>query len=301
MLSLLREPMDVAMHSSHDLAMKRTLKPSDLVGTTWISTHAGFSPADMLDAVAAAAGYPMRVVHRINDFSTAAAMVSESGHLALLPRHTVRIPASQDVVLRPLEGVQTVRHVDMLVRPERVVHRAVAVVIDALRGIAQSHVQTPPQSGAPMPKNPRDEIDAQILAELRRNARISLAQLGGKVLLSRNAVRQRIERLERDGFINGYTIKESAGNGAPTVNAVLLIQRQDRMRGGDVIAGLRAIPEITTCDVVSGGELDLIARVEAPDAARIQEIWRQVSEFPGVRDTTTALSLSTVIDRQTPR
>ncbi|YCK81072.1 Lrp/AsnC family transcriptional regulator [Arthrobacter sp. D3-18] len=151
-----------------------------------------------------------------------------------------------------------------------------------------------------MPKNPRDEIDAQILAELRRNARISLAQLGEKVLLSRNAVRQRVERLERDGFINGYTIKESTGNGTPTVNAVLLIQRQDRMRGGDVIAGLRAIPEIITCDVVSG-ELDLIARVEAPDAARIQEIWRQVSEFPGVRDTTTALSLSTVIDRQTPR
>ncbi|UKA51661.1 Lrp/AsnC family transcriptional regulator [Arthrobacter sp. FW305-123] len=151
-----------------------------------------------------------------------------------------------------------------------------------------------------MPKNPRDGIDAQILSELRQNARISLAQLGEKVLLSRNAVRQRIERLERDGFINGYTIKESAGDGAATVNAVLLIQRQDRMRGGDVIAGLRAIPEITTCDVVSG-ELDLVARVEAPDAARIQEIWRQVSEFPGVRDITTALSLSTVIDRQLAR
>ncbi len=148
-----------------------------------------------------------------------------------------------------------------------------------------------------MPKNPRDEIDAQILAELRRNARISLAQLGETVLLSRNAVRQRVERLERDGFINGYTIRESVGDGTPAVNAVLLIQRHDRMRGGDVIAGLQAIPEITTCDVVSG-ELDLIARVEAPDAARIQEIWRQVSEFPGVRDITTALSLTTVIDRQ---
>ncbi|PRB43476.1 hypothetical protein CQ020_17020 [Arthrobacter sp. MYb23] len=81
---------------------KASLKPADLVGTTWISTHAGFSPTDMLDAVAAAAGYPMRVVHRINDFSTAAAMVSEGGHLALLPRHTVSIPASQDGVLRPL-------------------------------------------------------------------------------------------------------------------------------------------------------------------------------------------------------
>lgn len=151
-----------------------------------------------------------------------------------------------------------------------------------------------------MSKSPRDDIDRQILAALRRNARISLAQLGDQVLLSRNAVRQRIERLERDGFIKGYTIKESTGDGTPTVNAVLLVHRHDRMRGSDVIAGLRAIPEVATCDVVSG-ELDLVVRVEAPDAARIQAIWRQVSEFPGVRDITTALSLSTVIDRHIPR
>lgn len=142
-LSLLREPMDVAMHASHELAGKSVLRPSDLVETTWISTHTGFSPADTLDAVAAAAGHPMRVVHRINDFSTTAAMVSKGRHLALLPRHTVHIPAAQNVVLRPLDGLQTVRHVDLLIRPERVVHRAVAVVIDALRVIAQSHVHEP--------------------------------------------------------------------------------------------------------------------------------------------------------------
>ena len=135
--------MDVAMHASHELAGKSVLRPSDLVETTWISTHTGFSPADTLDAVAAAAGHPMRVVHRINDFSTTAAMVSKGRHLALLPRHTVHIPAAQNVVLRPLEGLQTVRHVDLLIRPERVVHRAVAVVIDALRVIAQSHVHEP--------------------------------------------------------------------------------------------------------------------------------------------------------------
>lgn len=153
-LSLLREPLDVAMHASHPLAGNGVLKPSDLVGTTWISTHAGYSPADMLDAVAAAAGHPMRVVHRINDFSTAAAMVSEGGHLALLPRHTVHIPASQNVVLRPLEGLQTVRHVDMLIRPERVVHRAVAVVIDALRTIAQSHVHVPSERSSGVQESP---------------------------------------------------------------------------------------------------------------------------------------------------
>jgi DNA-binding transcriptional LysR family regulator len=152
-LSLLREPLDVAMHATHPLAARRTLGPEDLQGTTWISTHTGFSPADMLDAVAAAAGHPMRVVHRINDFSTAAAMVSEGKHLALLPRHTVYIPKSQQVVLRPLDGLQTVRHVDMLVRPEKVVHRAVSVVIDALRTIAQSHIKESEVRNANLPES----------------------------------------------------------------------------------------------------------------------------------------------------
>ncbi|MFW0773228.1 LysR family transcriptional regulator [Paenarthrobacter nitroguajacolicus] len=150
-LSLLREPMDVAMHGSHPLASRASLTPADLVGTTWISTHAGFSPADMLDAIAAAAGHPMRVIHRINDFGTAAAMAAESDHLALLPRHTVRIHPSQQVVLRPLAGMRTVRHVDMLIRPERVVHRAVSLAVDALRELARSRVQSS------LERNPSDQ------------------------------------------------------------------------------------------------------------------------------------------------
>jgi DNA-binding Lrp family transcriptional regulator len=155
------------------------------------------------------------------------------------------------------------------------------------------------KKGKSVPQNPHDEIDARIMAELRMNARISLARLGERVLLSRNAVRQRIERLERDGSIRGYTIKEAIAGDSPRVSAILLVYRQDRMRGLDVIAGLRAIPEVVTCDVVSG-ELDLVVRVEASDAGRIQEIWKQVSAFPGVQDITTALSLSTVIDRTSP-
>ena len=50
-----------------------------------------------------------------------------------------------------------------------------------------------------------DPLDERILAELTANARIAHAELGLKVNLSRNAVRQRIERLERDGAIQGYT------------------------------------------------------------------------------------------------
>jgi Lrp/AsnC family leucine-responsive transcriptional regulator len=141
-----------------------------------------------------------------------------------------------------------------------------------------------------------DEIDRQLLQELRSNARISHARLGDLVRLSRNAVRQRIERLERDGDILGYTIVEGSP-APPSVTAIFLVSRHDRVRGIDVIATLQGIPEIVQCDVVSG-ELDLVIRVEAATPQRIQEIWREVADEPGVRDITTAMSLTSVVDRR---
>lgn len=142
-----------------------------------------------------------------------------------------------------------------------------------------------------------DDIDRALLTALRANARTSLAGLGETVRLSRNAVRQRIERLERDGYIRGYTIVEAGAGGAEeTVAATLLIDRADRLRGGEVIAALNGIPEVVQCDVVSG-QLDLVVRVEAADPGRIREIWQQIADLPGVRDITTALTLRRAIDR----
>jgi Lrp/AsnC family transcriptional regulator, leucine-responsive regulatory protein len=144
-----------------------------------------------------------------------------------------------------------------------------------------------------------DLLDQQILSELRRNARRPLAALGERVLLSRNAVRQRIERLERDGFIQGYTIVEHNPRAVPVVSAHLLVYRADRMRGADVLAALRAIPEVVLCDVLSG-EFDLFVRLEARTVDRVQAIWQQIARHPGVKDITTGLTLSTEIRRIFP-
>ena len=140
-----------------------------------------------------------------------------------------------------------------------------------------------------------DRTDEQILSELRTNARISHAELSARVNLSRNAVRVRIERLEREGFIKGYTIVTGEGGSEQHVTtALMFVYRQDRMRGGDVIHALKKIPEIVSCDVMTG-DFDLLVRVESPEADRIRQIWQQLSELPGVRDTLTAFVLSSVI------
>ncbi|MFF5359884.1 Lrp/AsnC family transcriptional regulator [Streptomyces scabiei] len=142
-----------------------------------------------------------------------------------------------------------------------------------------------------------DSIDEQIITELIRNARISHAELGQRVRLSRNAVRQRVERLERQGHIGGYTIvRPSCGPDRTTVAAHVLVYREDRMRGGDVLAALKRIPEVVACDVLSG-QFDLLVSVEAASLERVQGIWEQIAQMPGVRDTVTALALSRVVSR----
>ncbi len=140
-----------------------------------------------------------------------------------------------------------------------------------------------------------DGIDQSILAELTRNARVPHAVLASKVMLSRNAVRQRIERMERHGYIQGYTVV-AGGDGQDSVSAFLMVYRKDRMRGADVLAALRAIPEVVLCDVLSG-DFDLIVRVEARSLGRVQEIWEEIAAIPGVADTVTAMTLSNVIRR----
>lgn len=142
-----------------------------------------------------------------------------------------------------------------------------------------------------------DAIDEQIIAELTRNARISHAALGQRVSLSRNAVRQRVERLERQGHIGGYTlVRPSSGPDRGTVAAHVLVYRQDRLRGGEVLAALGRIPEVVACDVLSG-QFDLLVSVEAASLERVQGIWEQIAQMPGVRDTVTALALSRVVSR----
>ncbi|KAM9866346.1 Leucine-responsive regulatory protein [Leucobacter aridicollis] len=142
----------------------------------------------------------------------------------------------------------------------------------------------------------RDDIDRQILAELTTNARISLVTLGERVRLSRNAVRLRVERMEREGVIQGYTVVRGRPGGDERVAAMLFVYRADRMRGAEVLAELAKIPEVKTCDILTG-DFDLLARVDARSIERVQEIWEFVSRLPGVHNTVTSISLSTTIDR----
>lgn len=140
-IPLAREPLDVAVAIDHPLAAKAAVSAADVVRYPWVSSRSGYSPADVLVAVGAMASHPVEVLHRINDYSAAAALVSTAEVIGLLPRYTsgpVLNPggaANPTVVLRPLTGINTRRRIDLLARPENLRRASVQLAAHAMQEV----------------------------------------------------------------------------------------------------------------------------------------------------------------------
>lgn len=117
-LPLAHEPLDIALPADHPLCARETLTPHDLADCAWAVSRDGYSPADIVASVAAVNGQPPRIAHRINDYTTVAALVATGDLFGVLPRYTAGALLGPGVVLRPLTGVGHRRRIDVLARPE---------------------------------------------------------------------------------------------------------------------------------------------------------------------------------------
>jgi DNA-binding transcriptional LysR family regulator len=132
--ALLHEPLDVAVPMGHALARQETVTAEQVVAEPWVAVHEGFPLLAPLEAIAAAAGRPLTIAHRINDLTVAAGLVTAGAGLALMPRHTS--PSAPGLVLRPVRGMELARHIDALVRPERALRSSVRTVLATLTSAA---------------------------------------------------------------------------------------------------------------------------------------------------------------------
>lgn len=142
-----------------------------------------------------------------------------------------------------------------------------------------------------------DRIDQRIVAELTANARLPVLTLSRRVGLSRTAVQNRLERLERDGVIKGYTLKlgETAER-SPQVGALVMVSLKDRLGNIQIIELLEEVDEVMHCLNVSG-DMDLTVILSETSQARLQEICKMLWEHPNVRETHTQFVLGSPISR----
>lgn len=146
-----------------------------------------------------------------------------------------------------------------------------------------------------MTKTSLDVTDHMLLNLLRENARTSTAELARNLGLSRTTVQSRIERLERGGVVAGYTVKLADAVEAGLVRTFVLITLAPRQTKV-IEAALRRLPEVRTLHSVSG-PFDLLAIVAAASIGELDAVIDRIGLLEGVERTTSAIVLSTRIER----
>jgi len=140
-----------------------------------------------------------------------------------------------------------------------------------------------------------DEIDRALLGLLAADAREPAASLARKLGIARSTLQDRIERLERDGVIAGYTLRLGADAAGDLITAYVMLSVNPKL-SDRVVRALRAIPELRALHAVSG-QYDLLARICAETTRRIDEILDRIGHVQGVERTTSSIVLSTKFER----
>jgi DNA-binding Lrp family transcriptional regulator len=141
-----------------------------------------------------------------------------------------------------------------------------------------------------------DEIDRQIVALLRQDARRSFQSIGLRVSLSAPAVKRRVDRLQEDGIIRGYSAVVDPGRFGWTTHAIVALYTEGRMAAAEVHEAVERHPEVAAAYTVAG-EASAMLHVRARDTAHLEAALERIRDHPGITRTQTQIVLSTLFER----
>ncbi|TQM83006.1 Lrp/AsnC family leucine-responsive transcriptional regulator [Saccharothrix saharensis] len=132
-----------------------------------------------------------------------------------------------------------------------------------------------------------DPTDWAILAELQRDGRIALSELGRRVNLSASATTERVRRLESAGVITGYRAEVDLGKVGYAVLAVVRLKYPGN-RHEPLHALLADRPEILECLRTTGDDCYTL-KVAATSMPHLEQV---VNDLTGFGSTTTNIVYS---------
>jgi DNA-binding Lrp family transcriptional regulator len=140
-----------------------------------------------------------------------------------------------------------------------------------------------------------DDLDQRLLAALAADSSTSTSRLARRFKVARSTVQARIERMESNGTIAGYTVKLGNVALARRIKATVLANIEPRETAG-VVQRLRALPEVEIVHTTTG-RFDLILQVAADTTTALDEVLDKVGMIPGVRGSESLIQLTTKFDR----
>jgi DNA-binding Lrp family transcriptional regulator len=141
-----------------------------------------------------------------------------------------------------------------------------------------------------------DAVDRKIVALLRENARRSFKDIGKHVHLSAPAVKRRVDRLERDGVIRGYTAVIDPPAFGWHAEAFVDLFCDGRMPGEAIKRAVEKEPGVVSAHTVAG-EASAMLHVMAEDTKDLELALERIRKVEGVDRTVTQVVLSTLFQR----
>ena len=141
-----------------------------------------------------------------------------------------------------------------------------------------------------------DDIDRRIVALLRENARRSFKDIGEEVSLSAPAVKRRVDRLERDGVIRGYTAVVDPHVYGWHAEAFVDLYCEGSMPGEAIKRAVEGEAGVVSAHTVAG-EASALLHVMAEDTQGLESALERIRATEGVTRTVTEVVLSTLFQR----
>jgi DNA-binding Lrp family transcriptional regulator len=141
-----------------------------------------------------------------------------------------------------------------------------------------------------------DDIDRRIVALLRENARRSFKDIGDDVHLTAPAVKRRVDRLERDGVILGYTTIVNPPAFGWHAEAFVDLYCDGRMPGESIKRAVEKEPGVVSAHTVAG-EASAMLHLRAADTRDLEDTLERIRATDGIARTVTEVVLSTLLRR----
>jgi DNA-binding Lrp family transcriptional regulator len=141
-----------------------------------------------------------------------------------------------------------------------------------------------------------DGIDKSIVALLRENARRSFQDIGNQVHLSAPAVKRRVDRLEREGVLLGYTAVVDPQAYGWHAEAFVDLYCEGRMAAGEIKQAVQRESGVVSAHTVAG-DASALLHVMAEDTKGLELALERIRATAGVTRTVTEVVLSTLFQR----
>ena len=136
-----------------------------------------------------------------------------------------------------------------------------------------------------------DDLNRSILKELCQDARVSTTEIGRRVGLSAPAVADRIQKMEKQGFIKGYRTIVDFDKVGLTIKALITF-KAITLKHSEAIKMIDAMPEVVEWHAITGNYC-MMLKVAVETSKELELFIVRLAEYG---ETTTSLILSESYD-----